>query len=344
MKRLIVLATLGAIVVVAAIGLVYFDGTDEPARDAAGDGPASETAATAGGAASEDVNAPALARQPAAPSFDVVRINPKGDTVIAGRAAPGAVVTILDGDRVIGEVTADARGEWVFVPEEPLPPGSREFSLIARGPGDAEQRSESTVVLAVPDPAQIAGGAAGGAPGAIAVRIPRAGSDAASRVLQHPSGDAGGGGLADGALTLDVIDYGADGRMVLSGTAPEGATVRAALDNRSLGESRADGEGNWKLAPDDPVAPGIYALRVELLDPAGAVVARISTPFSRAGVIGEIASGTVVVQPGNSLWRIARRVYGDGIRYTTIYDRNKAQIADPDLIYPGQIFTLPAVN
>ena len=45
MKRLIVLATLGAIVVVAAIGLVYFDGTDEPARDAAGDGPASETAA-----------------------------------------------------------------------------------------------------------------------------------------------------------------------------------------------------------------------------------------------------------------------------------------------------------
>ncbi|MBZ0325855.1 MAG: LysM peptidoglycan-binding domain-containing protein, partial [Alphaproteobacteria bacterium] len=78
--------------------------------------------------------------------------------------------------------------------------------------------------------------------------------------------------------------------------------------------------------------------------PVGAVVARISTPFSRAGVIGEIASGTVVVQPGNSLWRIARRVYGDGIRYTTIYDRNKAQIADPDLIYPGQIFTLPAVN
>jgi len=50
---------------------------------------------------------------------------------------------------------------------------------------------------------------------------------------------------------------------------------------------------------------------------------------------------SVIVQPGNSLWRIARRTYGDGVQYTVIYEANKDHIRDPDLIYPGQIFSLP---
>jgi nucleoid-associated protein YgaU len=51
-----------------------------------------------------------------------------------------------------------------------------------------------------------------------------------------------------------------------------------------------------------------------------------------------------VVQPGASLWRIARRTYGDGVHYSLIYEANQSQIRDPDLIYPGQIFTVPQVN
>jgi nucleoid-associated protein YgaU len=41
---------------------------------------------------------------------------------------------------------------------------------------------------------------------------------------------------------------------------------------------------------------------------------------------------------------LARRTYGEGIRYTTIFEANKNQIKDPDLIYPGQVFALPATN
>ena len=49
----------------------------------------------------------------------------------------------------------------------------------------------------------------------------------------------------------------------------------------------------------------------------------------------------LVVQPGNSLWRLARRTYGSGFSYTVIFDANKDQIGDPDLIFPGQVFALP---
>jgi nucleoid-associated protein YgaU len=50
----------------------------------------------------------------------------------------------------------------------------------------------------------------------------------------------------------------------------------------------------------------------------------------------------VIVQPGNSLWRIARRVLGEGMQYVHIYEANQAQIRDPDLIYPGQVFEVPS--
>ena len=69
---------------------------------------------------------------------------------------------------------------------------------------------------------------------------------------------------------------------------------------------------------------------------------RVEFPFSRASFRDlDLGERNVIVQPGNSLWRIARRVYGEGLRYTVIYQANTEQIRDPDLIYPGQIFSLP---
>lgn len=53
------------------------------------------------------------------------------------------------------------------------------------------------------------------------------------------------------------------------------------------------------------------------------------------------ASGKAIIRRGDNLWTIARRVYGEGIKYTTIYDANTGQIRDPDRIYPGQVFDLP---
>ena len=74
-------------------------------------------------------------------------------------------------------------------------------------------------------------------------------------------------------------------------------------------------------------------------------MARIETPFSRSTVLTALDHETmVVVQPGNSLWRIARRSYGDGIRYTLLFEANRDQIRDPDLIYPGQVFVVPPAS
>ncbi|MDB5527193.1 MAG: hypothetical protein JWR51_296 [Devosia sp.] len=53
------------------------------------------------------------------------------------------------------------------------------------------------------------------------------------------------------------------------------------------------------------------------------------------------ASGKAIIRRGDNLWTIARRVYGAGIKYTTIYEANNGQIRNPNRIYPGQVFDLP---
>lgn len=56
---------------------------------------------------------------------------------------------------------------------------------------------------------------------------------------------------------------------------------------------------------------------------------------------GRFASGKAIIRSGDNLWTIASRVYGTGVRFTTIYQANRQQIRDPNLIYPGQVFELP---
>jgi len=95
---------------------------------------------------------PVPAPVPAAttPSFDIVKVDPSGHAVIAGRAAPGAQVQVLDGSAKLGEVTADRNGEWVLVPTDPLTPGERQLTLEATDPASgAKTKSSDTVALAV---------------------------------------------------------------------------------------------------------------------------------------------------------------------------------------------------
>ncbi len=272
-----------------------------------------------------------------------MHISPEGAAVIAGRATPGAEVTVSDGDVVIGTVTADARGEWVMVPESAVAPGIREFVLSQRTTEGETTLADAVVVLDVPELAQSAQlPAATDAPsGTLAVLIPL--ESGAIRVLQAP--ETGAGIEVTGGLSLDTIDYDQTGNFAIAGRGIEGGEVLIYMDNRLIGRSAVSAESGWRVAPDGTVLPGLHKLRVDQVDESGRVVARIETPFSRAEVEPlEPGAGMVVVQPGNSLWRIARRIYGGGIQYVVIYEANRDQIRDADLIYPGQIFVTPVKN
>ncbi|MEQ9606143.1 MAG: LysM peptidoglycan-binding domain-containing protein, partial [Kiloniellaceae bacterium] len=129
------------------------------------------------------------------------------------------------------------------------------------------------------------------------------------------------------------------------GRAAPGSRMLLYLNNKLVGDTVAGPEGRWSHAPQEPVAEGLHALRVDQVDGGGGVTARVETPFSReAARVAAAGEEIVIVQPGNSLWRIARRTYGRGLQYSVIYQANRDQIRDPDLIYPGQVFEIPKIN
>jgi len=281
------------------------------------------------------------------PSFDVVRVDKNCGLLVAGRAEPTAKITILASGKVLGNAFASRRGEWVFVATEPLAPGAQEINAKALNPDNREVETSRMVIMQVPDCNKAV---ADRAP-ALAVLAPKASDDKSeveervTRLLQMPEpvGDV----ESAKELSVGSIDYNNEGNVALSGKGTPGNEVQVYLKNKHIGTATVDENGNWALTPENEIAAGKYNLRADQLDPKGDVISRVEIPFQRAPAEDVIlAKGGLeiraIVQPGNSLWRIARRMYGEGTEYTLIYQANENQIKDPDLIYPGQIFTLPS--
>ncbi len=316
MNRTFLFGGLALLLIAAIVGAYMFFQLPEPEAPVASD--------TAGEAATAATNAPPPV---VPPSFDVVRVDENGNAVIAGRASPGCTVVVRDGDLEVGRATADRSGEWVLIPEDSLPSGERQFTLFVECDGADPVQAERVIALVVPERKGPV----------VAVAVPRDG-DGKAEVLQRPS-------LDGAAAAVGAIDYDDDGNTTLSGVAAPNSTVRVYLDNKLVGTTQTDGSGRWSLTLDSKVPPGSYNLRVDQVDASGKVVARSEIPFVRAEPLRDLPDGRVVIiQPGDHLWRIATQRYGSGFQYTLIYDANKDQIRNPDLIYPGQVFTLPAAN
>ncbi|HWU00839.1 MAG TPA: Ig-like domain-containing protein [Terriglobales bacterium] len=356
MARLALIGTMGAVVVAAGLVLAYVlsqsdnDDNAPPVAASSASGQGSDTSGAGSGAAPSSSTAgqgntastttTAAATPPAAtevkPSFDVVRVNPNGDTVVAGRADKNAEVTLLDNGQPIGTTTADPNGQWVLLPNSAMAAGQHSLTLRAQSANGKVSDSDNSVIIIQPAPAKDIAGQPSQVPaGALAIEVPKSGTGA-TRVLTMPSG-AG----KPGELAVATVDYDAQGRAVLAGTAKPKAVINVYLDNNLLGQANADQSGNWSFVPQSTVTPGLHQLRIDQTDDGGKVTARVELPFDQAPTSVAATDGKVVVQPGNSLWRLARTTYGSGLRYTVIYQANKEKITNPDLIYPGQVFKLP---
>jgi nucleoid-associated protein YgaU len=149
-------------------------------------------------------------------------------------------------------------------------------------------------------------------------------------------------------LSIAAISYSDDGEVQISGFSPAGF-LRVYLNNVQITVLEVPEPGQWQAELAD-VAPGVYTLRVDQVDAQGQVVSRVETPFQREEPekVAEAAQSrkplvsVEVVQPGSTLWAISRETYGSGVLYVNIFEANKEQIRNPHLIYPGQIFELPA--
>ncbi|KPU83307.1 hypothetical protein JI58_09375 [Marinosulfonomonas sp. PRT-SC04] len=308
------------------------------------------------------ITAPVVQTEPAkpadetvAPRFDLVRVEADGSSVIAGHATAGARVTILLDGTKIDQVTADAQGNFVAMLTFPANDGAQVLSL-STGPSDGEAVvSKDSVIVApviVPKtqrlPAETALETSDQTPAAPitpTAPIVLLANEQGVRVLQPATPNP----ARINTVVIDAIAYDAKGEVQLSGRGGGDEYVRIYLNDAPIQTIRIDKKGSWHAKLPD-IDTGIYTLRVDQLDAAGSVTSRAETPFKREAAsvlqttqtsVGNQPVMAVTVQPGSTLWAIARDRYGDGTLYVRVFEANRDSIRDPDLIYPGQVFAVP---
>ena len=347
MPRTVLWLVIGGVIVIAAgLGIAWQGKRDERAvlgqvrQPSSAPLPAAVDPAVPGSAPSANSAPPAPAL--GVPTFDIARIGRDGRGVVAGRAAPGARIVLLDGGKEIARGEADGRGEWVIIAQDPpLAPGQHELRVVQHIEGRAPVTSEQVVVAVVPEtPAATPGPPQPAAREETLVMIaPAVGTPT---VVQSPSP---AGAPRSGDLVLSTLDYDDRGSVTVTGQAAPGSAVRVYIDDRLAAEGMAGPDGRWKLAPTEPLAAGKHVLRLDRIAADGKPSARLEFPFERVEIPpGARDTRRLVVVRGDNLWNIARAHYGTGMHHTVVFGANKEQIRDPDLIYPGQVFSLPKVN
>lgn len=115
-------------------------------------------------------------------------------------------------------------------------------------------------------------------------------------------------------------------------TSPQATTETAAAPATQPAETGAAGTGAGSAAPSTDTA-----------QPAAAPAQPQTAAASQAATAPKLepVASAVIIRRGDSLWRISRRIYGRGVRYSTIYLANQDQIRNPDRIWPGQVFAVP---
>lgn len=247
------------------------------------------------------------------PSFDVLRVEPDGSTVIAGSAEPNAKLEIVDGEKVVTTTNVGPSGDFAAVLDNPLPPGDHELVLRATGKDGKPVDSEEVATVSVPkdDSTQLL------------AMVSKPGT--ASRIITAPSAKQGrvasgeqnaAQGTATASATIDT-KLQQDGTAVASANPAAGATtpaaapangepevvvnaveiendhifvagttkphakVRAYADDKTIGESSAGADGHFVVDGVMPLAVGDHKIRVDVLDETGKVVVRTSVNFTR---------------------------------------------------------------
>ena len=315
MKKNIVFLIVSAVVLIVAAILLF--GKSKESADFEPVPPVAETVSDTAFSDSEN-NGGTLAKA----TFDIVRVEQDGSMVAAGKGTKNEEISLMDGDSPLAKITVNEDGEWVFVPETPLPAGEHELWL--RDSSNNSRNESEVVVVTVPERA--------GNAEALAVLMS---SDAEEvTVLQAPE-------PVEALVDIQSVNY-ADGMLNIAGNVRESGKINVYVNNVFIGETRAAKAGKWTVKTARKLKAGVkYTIRADKMNEKQ-VAGRIEVPFEiETGMDADNVRRVRVVK-GDSLWKIAKFVYGRGNAYVTIYRANKKQIKDPNLIYPNQVFAIPA--
>lgn len=294
------------------------------------------------------------------PRISVEAVEIEGSRVfVAGRTEPGGRVRVYANEILLGDAKASPGGQFLVEAQRELPVGDYivradllgpRAEVLARAAVPFEREpGESIAAVAASEPAAQEAEAAAPKPQAEAQKTEAGASPAGT---QHPAAGAkpstAGGQAAAGSQTAaaEAPAQASGGAAQSAGAKPAGDAASAAAPAGQGAAPAASAQGGQQMAA---ASAGETKTDAGQPAPAGAAApadggAAVASAAGEQDVTApklKSVAGAVIIRRGDTLWRISRRVYGLGVRYTTIYLANQDQISDPDRIWPGQVFSVP---
>ena len=317
------------------------------------------------------------AAKPGAPvSLDAVDYNATGDIVFSGSATPGSAVRVYVDNSGVGDALADQSGHWTFAGTQKIAPGGHslrvdqidaEGKVLSRvelpfvreeaarvaemnkpeAVTPAQPESQKTVEAAQPAPStpEVTVTAEAGAPKPTTSETSEAAASADTQLAPKPET------AAPATQPETEVAKAEQGEEVAKSEAPavtptEEPVAKTEQPATIAEQSAAKTEEPAVATQAEPTTQADATQKSAVAEPAQ-IEAKSTDAAGATVATGEQAqptqpkNGRIIIQPGNNLWKLSRVIYGKGLSYTVIYEANKGQIRDPDLIYPGQIFATP---
>ena len=251
--------------------------------------------------------------------FDIVRLDPSGDLIIAGKTEPNIVVDIYDGNQKLTSVLSDTHGDWVWVSEKKIDNGLKRFNLKhSDSEGKIINSDENIIIFFEKNEKQKV------------VKI-RDKGEVGIEILNNNQEVRG--------LALDSSEHFDNEKLRLKGRSIPNAEIQIFISKKLIGKSITDAQGNWEFSINEIVFEN-YDLEIKSSFENN--ILSLKTQILNGKIDSKLFyEKEIIVENGNSLWRIARKTLGGGILYAEIYKNNKKIINDPDLIFPGQVFKIP---
>ena len=276
------------------------------------------------------------------PEIDIIKVSPDGSFVIAGKGQPNSNINILNKGDLIDSSIVDSDGNWVVVSKENLKTGDNLISIDQINNGSVlrhkqlfitkidEHKKDQPLVISVPN---------------------KNGENIS--IIQQPSekqkiykveNDLGIQKKIKSnqkIFNVKTIFFNENGFVSIKGKVNYGKKIELYI-NKKIMETIKIENSKWQYNSDKIIDYGLHDLLVVLKSDKDEILDKITLPFMRVEMpYNDVPENFILIKPGDMLWTIAYRLYGDPFKYIQIFEDNKDQITNPDLIFPGQLFSIP---
>ena len=263
--------------------------------------------------------------EPKVPSFDLLRVEPDGSTVIAGKAESGDKIDILDGDKVVTSTDAAPGGDFAAILDNPLAPGDHQLTIRATTKDGKQSVSQEVATVSVPKDASgdlLAMVSKPGeasrvitAPGTKPATEETAAATPATTTTTEPAAAgattsapaAAPAATVKAALQIAAVELEGD-KIFVAGTADPKSKVAAYADDKLIGSAVTSADGHFVIDGAMPLSIGKHKIRVDQQGADGKIAFRAEVPFDRpegeqvaavaaTGTDGSAAAGSETLQP-----------------------------------------------